>query len=101
MGNAAVLREMGNAALREEDSARARVAWNKQEVSHLQERKMPDKSELSESEWIQITGAVGPFCLQINSSFFKTGQLYNNRMLYRTLSAPTHWLRVFLFFVCL
>lgn len=42
---------------------------------------------------ICMIGAVGKFASRINSSFIETGKMYNDRMLYKTVSKPTHWLR--------
>ena len=44
------------------------------------------------AESIRIKGAVGIYAEHINSYFVQTGEMYNNRMLYQSLSNPDHWL---------
>lgn len=95
MGNAAAV----NAAIRndavEQLAVEALVPETKVDTStwkNQQEKKIPDKAEFS--EWIQISGAKGSYSKYINCTFVATGKLYNNRMLYRSLSKPTYWLRV-------
>lgn len=88
MGNAAV-----NAALRIEgvDTYVPETKVDGNSWKSQQETKMPDKTEFPEQ--IEICGAKGSYSKYINGTFVATGKMYNKRMLYRSLSKPTYWLR--------
>ena len=90
MGNAALLRLQNDSK-----------ALSQQEVERKKEIEQPsiisEKDDLPQDvkpkKAIHITGAVGKFACQINSSFVETDQMHNDRILYKSFSSQNHWLR--------